>query len=68
MSTTLRNPDTNASTMAETPCGARIRVTPTTPYILYSDEIVHFCGWDCKLLYDEDPLSSCLVARLQSGK
>jgi YHS domain-containing protein len=60
-------PDSNIPVQAETACGARIRVTPNTPSIHYSDEIVYFCGWDCKQLFDEDPLSSCIAARLLSG-
>jgi YHS domain-containing protein len=59
--------DTNIPAQAETACGARIRVTPNTPIIHYSDEIVYFCGWDCKQLFDEDPLSSCMAACLLSG-
>jgi YHS domain-containing protein len=52
----------------ETACGARIMITPDTPYINYRDGVVYFCAQDCKLLYDEDPLSSCMAARLLSGK
>ncbi len=51
---------------AETACGARIKLTPDTPSIQLKDETVYFCGWDCKQLYDEDPLSSCIAARLLS--
>jgi hypothetical protein len=53
---------------AETACGARVIITPDTPSIYYRDEIVYFCGWDCKQLYDEDPLNSCMSARLLSGR
>ncbi len=52
----------------ETACGGRIKITPDTPHILYGDKIVYFCGWDCKQLYDEHPLSSCMAASLLSGK
>jgi YHS domain-containing protein len=54
--------------LGETACGARIMVNPNTPYIHYREEIVYFCGQDCKQLYDEDPLSSCMAARILSGK
>ncbi len=57
----------NLPEQAETACGARIKVTSTTPYIHYRDGIVYFCGMDCKDLYDEDPQSSCMAARLLSG-
>ena len=52
----------------ETACGARVMITPDTPSIHYRDEIVYFCGLDCKQLYDEDPLNSCMAARLLSGR
>jgi hypothetical protein len=51
----------------ETACGARIKISTDLPFVHHRDEIVYFCGWDCKQLYDEDPLSSCLAARLLSG-
>ena len=54
--------------MGETACGARITIAPDTPYIYYRDQVVYFCEHDCKLLYDEDPLSSCMAARILSGK
>ncbi len=63
----LNHESSNLPEQAETACGARIRVTHNTPYIHYRDEIVYFCGMDCKQLYDEDPLSSCMAARLLSG-
>ena len=52
----------------ETACGSRVSITPDTPFIRYRDEIVYFCGQDCKQRYDEDPLSSCLAARLLTGR
>jgi hypothetical protein len=67
MSTNQPGHDQQTPELSETACGARIRVTPNTPNIQYRDEIVYFCGWDCKQLYDEDPLSSCMAARLLSG-
>jgi hypothetical protein len=66
-SSNLTHDSSNIPEQAETACGARIRVTPNTPYIRYRDEIVYFCGMDCKELYDEDPSSSCMAARLLSG-
>ena len=52
----------------ETACGARILINSNTPYIHYRDEIVYFCGQECKQIYDEDPLNSCLAARLLAGQ
>jgi YHS domain-containing protein len=52
----------------ETACGARIVITPDTPYIHYRDEILYFCGQDCKQMYDENPLNSCMAARLLASK
>jgi hypothetical protein len=52
----------------KTACGSSILVTSDTPYIVYRDEVVYFCGEDCKLIYDDDPLSSCMAARLITGK
>jgi YHS domain-containing protein len=43
-------------------------VTPDTPYIHYCDDVVYFCEQDCKQMYDDDPLNSCMAARLLSGK
>jgi hypothetical protein len=67
MSTFQPPSDSNVPVLAETACGARIRVTPNTPYIHYRDEIVYFCGGDCKQLYDKERSSSCMSARLLSG-
>ena len=68
MSTDQTNKTQGEVTQAETACGARILVTPNTPYIMYKDEIVYFCGQDCKEIYDADPMNSCLAARLLSGR
>ena len=54
--------------LGKTACGSSILVSSDTPNIYYRDEVVYFCGEDCKLIYDEDPLSSCMAARLFSGK
>jgi hypothetical protein len=53
--------------LGQTACGARILITKETPFIHYRDEVVYFCGQDCELLYDADPLNSCMAARLLSG-
>jgi hypothetical protein len=60
--------DSGTTSQAETACGARVMITPHTPFIYYRDEIIYFCGGDCKQLYGEDPLNSCMAARLLSGK
>ncbi|HSB66089.1 MAG TPA: hypothetical protein VLD65_05890 [Anaerolineales bacterium] len=52
----------------ETACGARILITPNAPSAVYQGEIVYFCGEDCRQIYTEDPLNSCLASRLLSGK
>jgi hypothetical protein len=53
--------------LGQTACGARIMITKETPFIHYRDEMVYFCGQDCEQLYNDDPLSSCMAARLLSG-
>jgi YHS domain-containing protein len=50
-----------------TACGARIPITEETPFIYYRNKTIYFCGQDCKQLYDEDPLNSCMAAHLLSG-
>ena len=52
----------------KTACGSSILITSDTPYIYYRDEVVYFCGEDCKQIYDDDPLNSCMAARLITGK
>jgi hypothetical protein len=68
MSSIHNSAEQNLPSQAETACGSLVMLTPNTPYTHYRDEIVYFCGWDCKQLYDEDPHSSCMAARLLSGK
>jgi YHS domain-containing protein len=68
MTTDLNNPNLGDENFGETACGATISLTPTTPFILYRDQVVYFCGQDCLQLYQEDPLNSCMSARLLSGK
>ena len=68
MSTDQTNKTQGEVKQAETACGARILVTPNTPYIMYKDEIVYFCGQDCKEIYAADPMNSCLAARLLSDR
>jgi len=60
--------DPNTTQHVETACGAPLQVTLQTPSIFYQGEIVHFCAEDCRQLYTEDPLNSCLASRLLSGK
>jgi YHS domain-containing protein len=68
MSTKQTSNPTGESKQGVTACGSRIMVTPNTPYIYFRDEVVYFCGEDCKDLYDEDPLNSCMAARILTGK
>jgi hypothetical protein len=67
MSHTQPPGEENLPLYAETACGARIRISSDTPFVYYRDEIVYFCGWDCKQLYAENPLNSCMAARLIAG-
>ena len=60
--------DPNMPVQAETACGARIRVTSNTPSTHSRDQIFYFCSLNCKLLYEEDPLSSCMAAHLLSDE
>jgi YHS domain-containing protein len=68
MSPTETSMTPNEGKHGRTACGSRILVTSHTPYIYYCDEVVYFCEQDCKQIYDDDPLSSCMAARLISGK
>lgn len=68
MNTTTPSTDPGTTTHVETACGARVRITPHTPFIYYRDEIVYFCGEDCRQLYDDNKYGSCMAARLLSGK
>ena len=67
MSPTQPPAEANTAVYAETACGARVKISSDTPFVYYRGEIVYFCGWGCKQLYDEDPLNSCMAARLISG-
>lgn len=58
----------NDDRIFETACGATIRITPDTPFAYYRNEVVYFCEQCCKQMYDQDPLSSCLAARILSSK
>jgi YHS domain-containing protein len=68
MTTSQNNLHLGEESNGETACGARINLTPTTPFIHYHDQVVYFCGQDCLQLYEEDPMNSCMAARLLSGK
>jgi YHS domain-containing protein len=67
MNTSQKSSNFGEQKLGHTACGTRIQITEETPFIHYRDEVVYFCGQDCKQLYDEDPLSSCMAARLLSG-
>lgn len=62
------SPDPGTAPQADTACGARVMLTPHTPFIHFRDEVVYFCSEGCKQLYDNDPLASCMADRLLSGK
>jgi len=62
------SPDSSFAIQADTACGARVMLTPHTPFIHFRDEVIYFCSEGCKQLYVEDPLASCMADRLLSGK
>jgi len=68
MTTSQNDPHWGEESNGETACGARINLTPTTPFIHYRNQVIYFCGQDCLQLYEEDPMNSCMAARLLSGK
>jgi hypothetical protein len=68
MSHLQTSPMLGTDKQGETACGATTKITPEIPFIHYRDEIVYFCGEDCKVLYESDPLCSCMAARLLSGR
>jgi len=55
-------------TPVRTACGGVIQSYTDTVCVLYKGEVVYFCLPVCKDDYEQDPLSSCLAARLLSGK
>jgi YHS domain-containing protein len=68
MNTSQPSSDSVTAAQAETACGARVMITPHAHFIDYQEETIYFCAEDCKQLYDDDPLISCMAARLLSGK
>jgi hypothetical protein len=68
MKTNQLSPGSSTPTLAETACGARVMINPHTPFITYRDEIVYFCGEDCRQLYEDNKYGSCMAACLLSGK
>lgn len=68
MNTTPYSSEYDENNIGETACGSRVMITTDTPFIRYRDETIFFCAEDCKFLYDEEPLNSCMAARILSGK
>lgn len=55
-------------TPVRTACGGVIQYAEDTACTLYKGEVVYFCLAACQEDYERDPLSSCLAARILSGR
>lgn len=55
-------------TPVRTACGGVVQYARDTPCVLYKGEVVYFCLPICLEDYERDPISSCLAARILSGK
>ena len=55
-------------TPVRTACGGVVQYARDTPCTLYKGEVVYFCLAACREDYERDPLSSCLAARILSGR
>jgi len=67
MNNTQGSTSLDENKLGHTACGARIVITEETPFIHYKDKVVYFCGQGCEQLYADDPMNSCMAARLLSG-